>query len=260
MQCSGDKNLFVSQFYLSILQGKYRAISQVSKMKSTVSIFALIAIFAFAESFPAKDESVSSFIVNGRDANIADFPHHLGLFDQGRFFCGSSVLSPQFALTAAHCLDLNTPPTLLNLWGGTSNRVSGGHLFFIESYHLHPQYRRIPLSTGQVIWDYDVAVIRVFEGTRLEGFPFIEPIALPPPCASECCGTCGGVRISMAGWGRLANGTLPTYLQQLEQDIIPQSECRNHWEGQITSRMFCVTSYFYDSCEFIEDENNFLLN
>lgn len=48
--------------------------------------------------------------------------------------------------------------------------------------------------------------------------------------------------------GLLANGTLPVNLQQLEQEIVPYSECLNYWEGHITSRMFCVTSYFYDSC------------
>jgi hypothetical protein len=70
----------------------------------------------------------------------------------------------------------------------------------VREYHLHPQYTRIRLSTGQVIWDYDVAVLRVSDGTPLEGFPFVEPTILPPPCASECCGVCAGTEISIAGW------------------------------------------------------------
>lgn len=48
--------------------------------------------------------------------------------------------------------------------------------------------------------------------------------------------------------GLLANGTLPLYLQRLEQHVIPFSECRHHWEGQITERMFCVTADFFDTC------------
>lgn len=154
------------------------------------------------------------------------------------------------------------------MWGGSTSRLSGGHLFFVQSYHLHPDYRRIQLSTGQTIWDYDVAVIRVVDGTPLEGFPFVEPVILPPPCATECCNVCGGTEIRLAGWvsfqmtkrlhfcslnvkfqGRLANGSIPTYLQQLEQHVVPFSECRNHWEGEITNRMFCVTADFYDSCD-----------
>ena len=73
-------------------------------------------------------------------------------------------------------------------------------MFFISSYHLHPQYERIRLNAGQTIWDFDVAVIRMFEGTLLEGFPFVEPTVLPDPCATECCGVCGGVEIRLAGW------------------------------------------------------------
>lgn len=57
------------------------------------------------------------------------------------------------------------------------------------------------------------------------------------------------MEISLAGWGLLADGTLPIYLERLEQTVIPFAECQsNHWEGQITDRMFCVTADFYDSC------------
>lgn len=139
-------------------------------------------------------------------------------------------------------------------------------MFFVERYDLHPQYRRIQLSTNQVIWDYDVAVIEAYSGTLLQGFPHVEPTVLPQSCASECCGVCGGVEIRLAGWvsfkkvkkevtsrlifqGRLANGSIPTYLQQLEQHVISQSECASFWEGQVTDRMFCVTADFYDSCD-----------
>lgn len=60
-------------------------------------------------------------IVNGQYADVRDFPHVLALHDQGRFvisfkdfskiinlifrfFCGASVISDFYALTAAHCL------------------------------------------------------------------------------------------------------------------------------------------------------------
>lgn len=68
------------------------------------------------QSLPVGENDSTGFIVNGRDADIRDFPHHLGLFDQGRFFCGAAVISRLFALTAAHCLDLNTPPEFVNVF------------------------------------------------------------------------------------------------------------------------------------------------
>lgn len=181
----------------------------------------ILAVLGAIESSPKLEER-NGFIVNGEDADIADFPHHLGLFDQGRFFCGASVLSAQWALSAAHCLDLGTDPSLvkeiqkarfqrltfqiisqINLWGGSTSRLTGGHLFFVQSYHLHPLYRRITLSTGQVIWDHDVAVLRVHDDSLLQGFPHITPVVLSPECSAECCGVCVGDEIRLAGWVRL---------------------------------------------------------
>lgn len=128
-------------------------------MQSIRTVFFVLSLSLLASAFPGSPKDSSAFIVNGRDADIADFPHHLGLFDQVRYFCGASVLSRLWALSASHCLDLNTPPELvslnsyylvsflltsdiqINLWGGSTSRVSGGHLFFVVSYHYHVSYR-----------------------------------------------------------------------------------------------------------------------
>lgn len=163
------------------------------------NIFVFVTVLVAAVNcFPGNIKDSLPFIVNGRDADIADFPHHLGLINQGRFSCGAAVLSPQFALSAGHCLDSNTPPELLNLVGGSTSRLAG-HVFFVGEYHLHPQYRRIQLTTGQIIWDYDVAVMRV-AGNLLQGFPNIEPSILPTSCDQNCCGVCVGTEVKLAGW------------------------------------------------------------
>ena len=59
----------------------------------------IVLIFCLAISATlARD--ISRRIVNGEEADIADFPHALALFDSGRFFCGASVISRHWALTA----------------------------------------------------------------------------------------------------------------------------------------------------------------
>lgn len=167
-------------------------------METLNFLFIFAAFFMLVNGFSINQKELSPFIVNGRDADIADFPHHLGLLDRGRFFCGAAVISPQFALSAAHCLDMNTPPELLNLVGGSTSRITG-HVFFVDSYNLHPQYRRIQLSTRQIIWDYDVAIMQV-AGNLLQGFPNIEPSVLPQVCSDACCGVCVGTEVKLAGW------------------------------------------------------------
>jgi secreted trypsin-like serine protease len=49
------------------------------------------------------DRQMSSRIVNGEPADIADFPHMLVLLDftRGGFRCGASVIHPLWSLTAA---------------------------------------------------------------------------------------------------------------------------------------------------------------
>lgn len=57
--------------------------------------------------------SSGSFIVGGVPADIADFPHHLALLQQGRYICGASIISRLFSLSAAHCLDAGAPPSIV---------------------------------------------------------------------------------------------------------------------------------------------------
>lgn len=111
----------------------------------------------------------------------------------GGFICGASVLSSLWAVSAAHCLEFNTPPSQINLRGGSSNRLTGGFIFFVESYTLHPQYDPNWL-------DFDIALIRVEETSLMEGVN-VQPVAIPPPCISGCCHSCEGEDVTITGWG-----------------------------------------------------------
>lgn len=72
-------------------------------MRKFSSLLCVVLLVVLANCFP-HGEDASGFIVNGRDAQISDFPHQLALFDQGRYFCGAAIINRLFALTAAHCL------------------------------------------------------------------------------------------------------------------------------------------------------------
>jgi len=153
------------------------------------------------------------------------------------YMCGASNVNRLWALTAAHCLDFETPASLVNLYGGSTSRISGGHLFFVTAYHLHPGYDRSTI-------DLDIAVIAVDPTTPLEGFANVVPIPLPPICNTDCCGVCPeGNPITVAGWGRVDDGSLPELLRQVSKDIIPLDLCNEYWSifpHPISHSKFCT--------------------
>ena len=47
-------------------------------------------------------------------ADISDYPHHLAMLLNGFYICGASIISRNFALSAAHCLDRGDNPTAVS--------------------------------------------------------------------------------------------------------------------------------------------------
>lgn len=129
----------------------------------------------------------------GEPADIANFPHMLALLDNSRggFMCGASTISTRWALSAAHCLERNTPPQHIQLRGGSTARNSGGFLFTAQSYTLHPQYNPRTLSN-------DIAVIQTLASTPIQGTN-VRAIAIPPNCNTICCTTCDPELIVVTG-------------------------------------------------------------
>lgn len=176
-------------------------------MKSFVFLFVVVAAVSALEPTlereggrtPSKDRlylGPSPFIVNGQPADISQFPHMLVLIDlrSGGFICGASAIGPRWALSAAHCLEMNTPAAQIQLRGGSTNRNTGGFIFQASRYSLHPQYNTRTL-------DNDIAAIEVQAGTPIQGLN-VAHARLPPNCAAACCTTCAPDLIIVTGWGR----------------------------------------------------------
>lgn len=50
------------------------------------------------------DAGVRQRIIGGQPSSPHEFPYQIALFENGRFICGGSILSPWYVLTAGHCV------------------------------------------------------------------------------------------------------------------------------------------------------------
>ncbi|XP_041769967.1 trypsin 3A1-like [Anopheles merus] len=175
-------------------------------------------------------------IVGGFEANIADFPYQLSLRQNGAHICGASVISSNYALSAAHCTFPAPPVAAITLRGGSTDRTAGGVVFQTAAIINHPSY-----SDGSL--DFDVCVIRIttsFVGAN------IAPITLAPEGTDYPEGT----RTMVSGWGATSPiGALPINLQAVELPLISQESCRGVWgAASVTDNMVCASEPGRDAC------------
>ncbi|KAG5667705.1 hypothetical protein PVAND_015676 [Polypedilum vanderplanki] len=179
----------------------------------------------------------SARITNGQPAVIADFPYLVAMIDvaRGGFVCGGSIIGLHWSLSAAHCTDSGTPYHLINLRGGSTNRGSGGIIFFVQQYWNHPLYGA-PGNARSL--EYDIVILRTQPDSPIQG-THVSHVALPPNCPTgNCCNICGGTSITVSGWGRIETGASSQTLNQLVAPVHDFDDCNRIW-GRIGPVFFC---------------------
>lgn len=84
---------------------------------------------------------LSSRIINGDIAGSTEFPYMAGVmlhFDTGNSFCGGSLISRRFVLTAANCVHIVPSASVLlgasNMFGNIEENIR------VSTIRVHPQY------------------------------------------------------------------------------------------------------------------------
>lgn len=97
---------------------------------------------SFVDNAPAF-KSRSPRIVNGEIAQMTDFPYMAGIllhFDAGNSWCGGSLISRSFVLTAAHCVHVVPSSSVLL---GTSDTHNVQQNIRVSTMRVHPGYNPI---------------------------------------------------------------------------------------------------------------------
>ena len=184
----------------------------------------------------AEQTDITTKIVGGSETNPGQYPFMVSLADDIGHFCGASIISPTYVMSAAHCS------------GGSFHAVIGAH----DQYNLsgtqtinvkrqinHPNY-------GSDGWD-----ISVYELEEP-----IDPALYSPVKLGNTSHETVGTMATAIGWGVLSQGGyLSRYLQHVDVPIMSHQQCQAGYDlaGQYVNESVEICAGYpqggQDSCQ-----------
>jgi secreted trypsin-like serine protease len=185
-------------------------------------------------------------IVGGVEARPHEFPWQVSLrTPSGSHFCGGSVINEWWVVTASHCIDGDTPGSLIVVAGDhTRNDASNTvrQTLPVQRLFMHPQYDPYELMN-------DVALIKVSTPIQIN-------LDVAPICAPDSSNDYVNYFTQCSGWGTLSSGgaCCPQTLQYVTMNVTTNEFCdRAYPPYDITPDMICATdnngSRDRDSCQ-----------
>ncbi|WP_456294920.1 trypsin-like serine protease [Vibrio sp. AK197] len=183
---------------------------------------------------------VMPFIVNGSNANIANYPSFASLFYRTdavyspRSFCGATVINASYVLTAAHCLfddknvmlytviapQLDDESDFLN-----SAQARAGEFYFRSDYS----------DEASKLWPNDIAIIKTATAMNIGSYYNVLNMTYNNSFPS-------GARFFAIGHGAIeGNAQGGTQLLEAELNLVPTSTCIAYFGNAITSKQLCFS-------------------
>uniref|UniRef100_A0A8V5FTZ8 Peptidase S1 domain-containing protein n=2 Tax=Melopsittacus undulatus TaxID=13146 RepID=A0A8V5FTZ8_MELUD len=189
----------------------------------TMKYILLVALLGVAVAFPVNNDDDDK-IVGGYTCARNSVPFQVSL-NSGYHFCGGSLISSQWVLTAAHCYKYSMQVQL----GKHNLAVTESTQQVIRASRMirHPGFNSNTL-------DNDIMLIKLATPAQLN--EAVQTVSLPTRCPST------GTECIISGWGntRSSGSAYPDTLQCLNAPVLSASACRNAYPGDITSNMICV--------------------
>ncbi|XP_047910908.2 trypsin I-P1 [Anser cygnoides] len=182
-----------------------------------------VAFVGVAVAFPINDDDDDK-IVGGYTCTKNSVRYQVSL-NSGYHFCGGSLISSQWVLSAAHCYKSSIQVKLgehnLALQEGTEQTISSSKVIRHSGYNSNTL-------------DNDIMLIKLSKAATLNSY--VNTVPLPTSCVAA------GTTCLISGWGNtLSSGTqYPNNLQCLNAPVLSSSQCSSAYPGQITNNMICV--------------------
>uniref|UniRef100_A0A4W4HRI6 Coagulation factor IXa n=1 Tax=Electrophorus electricus TaxID=8005 RepID=A0A4W4HRI6_ELEEL len=149
-------------------------------------------------------------------------------------FCGGSILSELWVVTAAHCLKERKDAFFVRVGELDVSRSEGTEQDLeVEKAVLHPRY-----DPAVSAYNHDVALLRLRAAVLFSDQ--VRPVCLGPKAFTDAL-LHSDTLAMVSGWGRLRfHGRPAGALQKIEVPYVERSECKDSSSDRITQYMFCA--------------------
>ncbi|KAJ7394105.1 Serine protease 56 [Desmophyllum pertusum] len=176
-------------------------------------------------------------VIGGVNAVPGSWPWQVGLHRRGRFFCGGSLIAPDWVVTAAHCISSFTGSDYTIRLGDHNRNLNEGTEQSIPGKRVirHPKYNTPPISN-------DIALIQLSRPATLNSR--VGTVCLPShdevvPTSARCF---------ITGWGKIKHpGSSHHILQQAKLPPVTNAVCAKKLAAspggsrlKITPQMICA--------------------
>jgi len=191
---------------------------------------------SFAEECGLENPNgIEDRIVGGHEAAHHEWPWQVALFIDDAWFCGGSLISDEWVMTAAHCAD---GASYFDIMAGAHNvrASSEPNRIEITSFEgqTHPEWDSNSLYA-------DIALVHLPEKVAFS--EFIRPSCLPP--ASDANEQYVGQLTTPVGWGKNADnagGITPDLNMVSDLPVINPEACADYYGSIIYSGIMCIDS------------------
>ena len=173
--------------------------------------------------------------MGGQIVQPHSLPYQVGLTIAGGTvpFCGGSLISPNYVLTAAHCTIGRNTASLRVIVGDHNFLVSGDgeQLFNVQSNLVHPNYN------PNTLWSNDYAILKLSTPVNIPSST--TGIVCLPPNVSQ---TFAGSDLTVSGWGLTSDGGFHSpVLKSAFLSGITNSDCLGYFgTGSIGPHHICT--------------------